>query len=90
MSTCAFIGVLNGLQEHHRQREKYGARRHRGGNRKPVVLVQKAHVNFYRDTPLYTKVKDSRYNLYKPADMYVNDVPISEDRMPAALYMRKG
>jgi len=88
-SSCASIGAPNEVQKHHRQREKCGTRKIRGGQQKTVVPVKKVHVNFYRDTPLYTKVNDSRYNLYKPAGMYVNDLRISEDRMPAALYMRK-
>ena len=54
------------------------------------IKARKSQFHFYRTVPLYNKVDDEKYVLYKPAGITLGEMRMSEARHPEEFYIKAG
>ncbi len=54
-----------------------------------MILARRSHLKFYKNTPLYLKVKNNNFSLYKSAGITIEDMRINEEKLPSELYIKK-
>ena len=54
------------------------------------VQARKSQLYYYRNIPLYNKVDDKKFVLYKPLGITIGEMRISEQRHPEILYIKQG
>ena len=54
------------------------------------IKARKSQLYFYKSVPLYSKVEDDKYVLYKPPRIILGEMRISKGRHPEDLYINKG
>ena len=54
-----------------------------------MIPAKKSHLKFYKNTPLYLKVKNNKFSLYKSAGITIEDMRINEKKLPSELYIKK-
>jgi len=54
-----------------------------------MILARQSQLKFYRDIKLYGHVKEKGFVLYKPSGVTLDDLRISEERYPGALYIKQ-
>ena len=54
-----------------------------------MIPARKSHLKFYKNTPLYLKVKNNKFSLYKSAGITIEDMRINEEKLPYELYIKK-
>ena len=58
------------------------------GNRE-YVPARKSQLQYYRKVPLYVKVKDDSFILYKNVGTTLNEMRVDEGRHPEKLYIKQ-
>lgn len=53
------------------------------------IKARKSQYHFYRSVPLYTKVQENKYVLYKPSGITFGEMRLSESLHPETLYISK-
>ncbi len=54
------------------------------------IKARKSQYYFYKSVPLYTKVEENKYVLYKPSGITLGEMRMSEGLHPEMLYISKG
>jgi putative nucleotidyltransferase with HDIG domain len=52
------------------------------------IIARKSQLNFYNSVPLYNKVGDDKYVLYKPSGITLGGMRLNESRHPGTLYIK--
>lgn len=53
------------------------------------IKARNSLLNFYRDIPLYKRIDEERFTLYKPRGVQLGEMRIQEERHPEELYIRQ-
>ena len=52
------------------------------------IKARKSQFHFYRSVPLYNKINDNKYVLYKPSGITLGDMRLTQARHPELLYIK--
>lgn len=55
-----------------------------------MIPARRSQLPFYKAIPLFIEGKENEYILYKPAGITIQDMRVEENRLPHALFIRKG
>lgn len=54
------------------------------------IKARKSQYHFYNSVPLYTRIEENKYILYKPPGITLGEMRLSEGLYPETLYISKG